>query len=186
MSDMTAMSQGVVSQMRANWGWMLALGIIFVIGGVLAIAAPAAASLTVTFVVAIVFAWLGIMQIIQSFSDRSWAGFAWQLIIGIVLLLGGIAIWWNPLISTLTLTLFVAGMFIAKGIFQLILGFRMRPHSGSGWIIAAGVLSILVGILIWAQWPVSGLWALGTLAGISLIFTGWSYIAMSMAVRRMA
>jgi uncharacterized membrane protein HdeD (DUF308 family) len=186
MSDMTAMSQGVMSQMRANWGWMLALGIIFVIGGVLAIGAPAAATLAVTLVVAIVFAWLGIMQIIQSFSDRSWAGFAWQLIIGIVLLLGGIAIWWNPFVGAFTLTLFVAGMFIAKGIFQLILGFRMRPHSGSGWIIAAGVLSILVGILIGAQWPWSGLWALGTLAGISLIFTGWSYIAMSMAVRRMA
>jgi uncharacterized membrane protein HdeD (DUF308 family) len=175
-----------MSGMRANWGWLLAIGIIFVIGGALAILAPSAASIAVTLVVAVVFVWIGIMQIIQSFSDKSWAGFAWQLIIGIIILLGGLAVYFNPLLGTLTLTLVVAAMFIAKGIFQLILGFRMRPHSGSGWIIAAGVLSIIVGILIWVQWPSAALWALGTLAGISLIFTGWSYIAMAIAVRRLA
>jgi uncharacterized membrane protein HdeD (DUF308 family) len=172
--------------MRANWGWLLAIGIIFVIGGILAIAAPGIASLAVALVVAVVFAWVGIMQIIHSFSDKSWAGFAWQLIIGIIMLAGGLAVYFNPVLGTLTLTLVVAAMFIAKGIFQLILGFRMRPAGGWGWIVAAGVLSILVGLLIWIQWPISGLWALGTLAGISLIFTGWSYIAMSMAVRRLA
>jgi uncharacterized membrane protein HdeD (DUF308 family) len=186
MTDMTATSRNVVASMQANWGWLLALGIVFLIGGILAIAAPGIASITVTLVVAVVFVWIGIMQVIQAFSDRSWGGFAWQLIIGIVILLGGIAVYWNPLLGTLTLTLVVAAMFIAKGIFQLILGFRMRPHGGSGWIIAAGILSILVGVLIWAGWPISGLWALGTLAGISLIFTGWSYIAMALAVRRVA
>jgi uncharacterized membrane protein HdeD (DUF308 family) len=172
--------------MRANWGWLLAIGIVFVIGGALAIIAPGVASIAVTLVVAVVFAWIGIMQIVQSFSDRSWAGFAWQLIIGIIMLLGGLAVYFNPILGTLTLTLVVAAMFIAKGIFQLILGFRMRPHAGSGWVIAAGVLSIVAGVLIWIQWPWSGVWALGTLAGISLIFTGWSYIAMALAVRRLA
>jgi len=176
----------MAESMRSNWGWMLALGILFVAGGILAIFAPAAASIAVTLVVAVIFAWIGVMQIIQAFSVRSWGGFAWQLIIGIILLLGGIAVYFNPILGTLTLTLVVAAMFIAKGVFQLILGFRMRPHGGSGWIIAAGILSILVGVLIWIQWPISGLWALGTLAGISLIFTGWSYIAMALAVRQTA
>ena len=185
MTNMTA-SPTMAESMRSNWGWMLALGILFVAGGILAIFAPAAASIAVTLVVAVIFAWIGVMQIIQAFSVRSWGGFAWQLIIGIILLLGGIAVYFNPILGTLTLTLVVAAMFIAKGIFQLILGFRMRPHGGSGWIIAAGILSILVGVLIWIQWPISGLWALGTLAGISLIFTGWSYIAMALAVRQTA
>jgi uncharacterized membrane protein HdeD (DUF308 family) len=184
MTDMTANS--AMSAMRANWGWLLALGIIFIIGGALAILAPAAASIAVTLVVAVVFVWVGIMSIIQAFSDKSWGGFAWQLIIGIIITLGGIAVYFNPLLGTLTLTLVVAAMFIAKGIFQLILGFRMRPHGGSGWTIAAGILSIIVGVLIWVQWPSAALWALGTLAGISLIFTGWAYIAMAMAVKRVA
>jgi uncharacterized membrane protein HdeD (DUF308 family) len=171
-------------EMKASWGWLLALGIIFVVGGIVAIFAPAAASLAVTLVVAIIFAWLGIMQIIQAFSVRTWGGFIWQLLIGIVLLAGGLIVYFNPLAGTSFLTLVVAAMFIVKGIIQLILGFQMRPHSGWGWMVASGILAIIVGILIWANWPVSALWALGTLAGISLIFSGWTYIFLSMAVRR--
>lgn len=186
MSNASVATSGLAQEMKSSWGWLLALGIIFVVGGIFAIFAPGAASLAVTLVVAIVFAWLGVMQIIQAFSVRSWGGFIWQLLIGIVLLAGGLIVYFNPLAGTAFLTLVVAAMFIVKGVIQLILGFQMRPHAGWGWMVASGILAIVVGVLIWRNWPISALWALGTLAGISLIFSGWTYIFLSMAVRRPA
>ncbi|KAB2869400.1 MAG: HdeD family acid-resistance protein [Bauldia sp.] len=184
MSDIGMMRMNAIDSIRNNWGWFLALGIIFIVGGVFAIFAPGAASLAVTLVVAIVFMWVGIMQIIGAFSDRSGGGFIWQLLIGLIMLIGGLAVYFNPVLGALTLTIVVAAMFIAKGVFQVIMAFQIRPHGSWGWVLVAGILAIVVGLLIWSEWPISGLWALGTLAGISLIFSGWSYVMMAMLARR--
>jgi uncharacterized membrane protein HdeD (DUF308 family) len=77
-------------------------------------------------------------------------------------------------------------VFVAKGIVQLTFAFRMRPHAAWGWIAAAGVLAIVVGLMILFSWPSSAAWALGTLAGISLIFSGWSYIMIALGARQLA
>jgi uncharacterized membrane protein HdeD (DUF308 family) len=177
---------GHSAAIRSNYGWFIALGIVFIIGGVVAIAAPFIATVLVTAFIGAAIAIVGIFQIIQAWSMRSWGGFAWQLIIGIALLVVGIDIWWDPLEGAVTLTLFVAIMFIVKGIFQLMLGFRMRPHDGWGWIVTAGVIAVVVGVLILLHWPFSALYLLGTLAGISLIMSGWSYIMIASAARRLA
>jgi uncharacterized membrane protein HdeD (DUF308 family) len=185
MSD-TAMRLTAVETLRHHWGWFLALGIVFVIGGVFAIAAPFIATLLVTVFIAAAMLVVGVVQIIQAFQVRSWGGFIWQLIIGLVIAAGGVVIYINPIAGAAWLTLFVAAVFVAKGVFQLIMGFQMRPHEGWGWIVAAGVIAIIVGLLIWFQWPLSTVYALGVLAGISFIFTGWSYIFVSLAARRLA
>ena len=185
MTDRSMMSISVSDHMRAAWGWMLALGILFIVGGFFAFVSPFLASLVVTTIVAFVLIVTGIAQIFQAWQMKSWGGFLWQLIIGIVLLIGGIAIYANPVAGTLTLTLFAAVMFLAKGILQIILGFQLRPHDGWSWILVSGIIAVIVGILIYVQWPMSSLYALGTLAGISLAFTGWSYVAIALAARRM-
>jgi uncharacterized membrane protein HdeD (DUF308 family) len=183
MTD-AALRLNAISNLREHWGWFLALGIIFILGGIFAIAAPFVAGLTVTIIFSIVLVWLGIMQIIQAFSTKSWSGFIWELLIGIILLVGGIATWVNPTVGALSLTLVVGAVFLVKGVFQVILGLQMRPHSGWGWILTAGILAILVGLIILIQWPVSTAYALGYLAGISLIFSGWSYVMLSLAAKR--
>lgn len=184
MSDQAMIPPSVSDAVRQHWGWFLALGIVFIIGGTFAILAPFVASVVVTLVVAVVLVILGILQIIHAWRVQSWGGFLWQLIIGLVILIGGIAIYLNPVAGTLALTLVVAALFLAKGIFQIILGFQLRPHDGWGWIVAAGVIAAIVGIMIWFNFPFSGVYALGILAGISLIFTGWAYVAISLAARR--
>jgi uncharacterized membrane protein HdeD (DUF308 family) len=184
MSQQATFPHQFAEGMRSNWGWFLALGIIYIIGGVVAIAAPFIATLLVTVFVGAAIAVVGVLTIIQAWQVRSWGGFALQLIIGIVLLLGGIDIWWNPLTGAVTLTLFVAVMFIVKGVFQLVLAFRMRPHNGWGWMIFAGLIAIAVGVLIFEQWPFSALYLLGTLAGISLIISGWCDVMIALAARR--
>jgi uncharacterized membrane protein HdeD (DUF308 family) len=176
--------RGVAETIRGNSGWFLALGIIFIVGGIVAIIAPMISSVVVAAIIGVALALVGIAQIIQAWQMRSWAGFAWQLIIGIVVLIAGLDIWLNPIAGAITLTLFVALMFIVKGVFQLMLGFRMRPHEGWRWIVGAGVIAILAGVLILLGWPFSGFFLLGTLAGISLIFSGWSYVMVALAARR--
>jgi uncharacterized membrane protein HdeD (DUF308 family) len=181
-----AMALNSIAELRRHWGWFLALGILFIIGGVFAIGMPWFAGQVVTLVLAIVLVWLGLMQIIQAWGVKSWSGFALQLLIGLIMLLGGLAIWFNPYLGALTLTIVIAAVFLAKGVFQIILAFRLRPHPAWGWILAAGILAVIVGLMIWLDLPASMGWTIGTLAGISLIFTGWSYIALAMAARRVA
>ena len=178
--------QNISTTVQQKWGWFVVLGIIFLIGGFCAIAMPLVSSIAVGIFLALVLVVAGIFQIWQSFSVQSWTGFLWQLIIGIVMLLGGIAIYMSPATGSIALTLVIAGVFIAKGVFQIILGLRLRPHDGWGWILAAGIIALLAGIMILTNYPFSGLWVPGTLAGISLLFTGWSYIALGLAAKRIA
>ena len=185
MTDMT-MTPPAITQVREHWGWFLALGIVFIIGGIFAIAMPLMASVTVAIVVGWSLIFVGAVQIFQAWSMRTWGGFIWQLIIGLVVLVGGIAMMINPIVAALTLTLLLGAVFLAKGIMQMLFALRYRPHTGWGWILTAGILAILVGLMILFSWPLSGLWAPGTLAGISLIFSGWSYVMIAMAGRRLA
>lgn len=178
-----AANRSFSSTVREKWGWFLLLGIVFVIGGIFAIAMPLISSVTVTVFLAVVLAIAGIFQIFQSFSVKGWGGFLWQLIVGIVVLIGGIAIYMSPVVGSAALTLIIASVFMAKGIFQIALSMQIRPMDGWGWILTAGVIAFLAGLFILLQLPVSGLWVPGTLAGISLIFTGWSYIALALAAR---
>lgn len=182
----TSMVLGGVSEVRRHTGWFIALGILFIIGGVLAVAMPLLASITVAIVVGWALIVLGIVQIVQAWSMRTWGGFAWQLVIGILFVIGGGDMAFFPLNGAITLTLVLGVIFLVKGIIQLVIGFRYRPLSGWGWMIAAGILAILVALMILSQWPFSGAWVPGTLVGISLIFSGWSYIAVALAVRRVS
>jgi uncharacterized membrane protein HdeD (DUF308 family) len=186
MSSITPSPQAMAESIRSNSGWFLALGVIFIVGGVFAIATPFIATLLVSVFIGVVLAIVGIMQIVQAWSMRSWGGFLWQIIMGLVILAGGIATYISPDLAALWLTLFVAGVFLAKGALQILLGLQTRPHEGSGWIVFAGGISILVGLMILLQWPLSAVYALGVLAGISFIFTGWSYVMLALAARRLA
>ena len=182
----TASFRSISDTVQAKWGWFLALGIIFIIGGVFAIMQPLISSIALSILLAAALVVAGVFQIWGAFSVQSWTGFLWQLIIGIILLLGGIAIYASPTTGSIALTLVIAAVFIAKGVFQVILGFRLRPIDGWGWILTAGIIALIVGIMILADISFSGLLVPGTLAGISLIFTGWSYIALGLAAKRIA
>jgi len=185
MTDIS-MSLTGAGEVRKHTGWFIALGVVFIIGGVLAIAMPLLAGVAVALAVGWALIVLGIVQLIQAWSMRSWGGVAWQIVIGLLFVVGGISMLVNPIVAAITLTLLIGIVFIAKGVVQLILGFRFRPHSGWGWMVAAGIIAVLVGLMILASWPFSAAWAPGTLAGISLVFSGWSYIAIALAARRLA
>lgn len=169
-----------------NWGWFIALGIVFLLVGAFGILLPIYSTLALTALVAVAFVFLGIVQIVQAFRMRWSAGFVFALAVGILVLAAGIAIWMEPALGAIALTFIVAAAFLAKGIAQIMLGLRFRPHEAWGWIVASGGVALLVGLMILLQWPASGLVALGILAGVSLMFTGWGYVALGLAARRLS
>jgi uncharacterized membrane protein HdeD (DUF308 family) len=167
-------------------GWFIALGVAYIISGIVALIMPFLASVAVALVIGWVFLFVGIVTLIQAWRVASWGGVIWQVIVGLIILAGGVAAVIDPIAAAVGLALLVGIMFLAKGIAQIALGFNLRPSAAWGWIVAAGILAVLVGLIVIFNWPFSGTWVLGTFAGISLIFSGWSYIMMAMAARRIS
>ncbi|WP_051242307.1 HdeD family acid-resistance protein [Stappia stellulata] len=174
----------ITEVVRNKWGWFLALGVALVIGGFAMITVPLASSIAVTLVIAIVFAVGGLLQIWHAFSVKNWSGFLWDILTGIIALVGGAAVYFNPVIGTFALTLVVAVILLAQGVTQILLGFKVRPHDGWGWLAGAGVLSIIAGLLIWFEFPTSALWVLGLFGGVAVLMNGWSYIAIALIARK--
>jgi uncharacterized membrane protein HdeD (DUF308 family) len=166
--------------------WFTALGVVFIVGGVIALIYPFLATVTAALVVGWVFVFVGVATLIHAWQISSWGGVAWQVVIGLIILLGGIAAIIDPISAAIGLTLLVGIIYLAKGIAQIVMGFNLRPMRAWVWVLAAGILAVLVGLIIIFSWPFSGTWVLGTLAGISLIFSGWAYIMMAMAARQVA
>ncbi|MCA1299968.1 HdeD family acid-resistance protein [Stappia indica] len=181
MTDTPTLS--VTQTVREKWGWFLALGIMLVIGGMLMITLPLASSIAVTLVIAAVFVVGGILQIWHAFSVSGWGGFIWDIATGAIALVGGIAVYFNPVVGAAALTLVVAAVLLAQGIAQVLLSLKIRPHDGWGWVLAAGIISAIAGLCIWFEFPTSAVWALGVLAGASVLFNGWSFIAIALAAR---
>ena len=134
-----------------NWGWLLALGILMIILGVFAIGAPAVATIAVQ----IMLGWLlvigGIAEGIHAFMAQGWRGFLLELLSAILYLAVGVLLLVNPVAGALALTVVLAVFLIVEGIFKVIMALRVRDHRGWGWLLASGILSLILGLLIWAD-----------------------------------
>ena len=171
-----------IQGLQRNWGWLLALGIISIILGILALGSSA----FFTIASMIFFGWIllimGILELVYSFWQRHWGGFFLHLLNGILAGVVGVILIGNPAASALFLTLMLAMFFMAAGLFRIITSLAMRFPSW-GWRLFNGSITLLLGILLWAQWPLSGLWAIGMFIGVDLIFSGWASVMLALAAR---
>lgn len=170
--------------LHRNWGWLLALGILLIIMGVFLVLAPAAGTLAVE----IFIGWLliigGVAQIVHAFSVRGWDGFLLHLLGGIVyLVVGGLMVLY-PFEGVLALTLLLAAFLLVQGVFQIVAAFRIRPVRSWGWMLASGIATLILGVLIWVGWPGAALWVIGLLVGLHLLFSGFALIMLALAARR--
>lgn len=152
--------------------WRTVISVLLILLGVCAIIVPEVAGLAVTLLVGWVLLIAGAFEIMHAFGTRAGGHFALHFLVGILDVVVGFFILWHPGAGLLTLTLFLAAVFVVDGIFTLIWGFRMRPNPGSGWLLFDGAISLLLGILIWAHWPYSAVWFIGLLIGIRLMMEG--------------
>jgi uncharacterized membrane protein HdeD (DUF308 family) len=166
-----------------NWGWLLAFGILMIILGVFAIGAPVVATIAVQFALGWILVIGGVAEGIHAFMAKGWRGFLFELLSAILYLVVGVLLLVNPVGGALALTVVLAVFLIVEGIFKIVMALRVRDHGGWGWLLASGILSLGLGFLIWAEWPASGLWIIGLLVGIQLLFTGWSLVMLALAAR---
>lgn len=167
-----------------NWGWFLAFGIVLLLLGIAAIAR----SVTTTVVSMLFFGWVlvfaGAIQFVEAFMVGKWAGFFLHIMLAILFGLAGIVMLVRPVISAEAATLLMSAFFLVGGLYQLISA--LWTHlPGRGWQAVNGVIASLMGVLVLAQWPASGLWVIGLFVGIDLILYGWSWIALALDLHKM-
>jgi len=175
-----------VHAIMGKWGWFVALGVGELIVGGIASANLMVANLASVLVIGVAMAVAGIFQIVHAFTARGLRGFLFWQLAGIVYLAAGAIILYDPIFASLTLSL-TAGIFlIAAGVMRVWAGFHARPAAGWRWIVAAGVVTFCVGGVVVAAWPSIGLWLLGAMLVVDLIFQGWGLIMFGLALKARA
>ena len=184
MSDLVATGSG--PRPRTAWGWFVALGIFqLVLGGIAWFDVIAFTIAGVIFIGALLLV-AGIAQVVHSFMERGWGSFALHLVMGILYIIGGFLLMAEPLQGSLVITFLVAVALIVGGVLRIVLGVQHRHMPGWGLLIAGGVISFLVGLMLYLMLPWSGLWVVGTLIAVELIVHGVSWIQFGLALRRTA
>jgi uncharacterized membrane protein HdeD (DUF308 family) len=170
------------STVRHIWGMLLVLGIVMVVLGTIALFITPAATLGTVLVLGWLLVVSGIMEIIQTFRVRQWGGIFLHLVGGVLGILVGLLVVTHPVAGALAWTLLFASFFTVIGVFRLVAAIRLK-FPNWGWAAFDGAVTLLLGILLWADWPWSGFWFLGFAVGVSLLLRGWSYVMFAIAVR---
>jgi uncharacterized membrane protein HdeD (DUF308 family) len=161
-------------------------GVLLIVFGSVAVASPFLAAVAVNVVVAWLIVLAGVVHLMLAVRAHGAGSMIWKLLVGIAYLCFGGYLIVHPVVGVASLTLLLATLFLVESVLDIILFFKMRPLQGSGWVLTDGIVTLLLGALIYLQWPTSSAWAIGTLVGISLIFSGVARVMMSLAVRKVA
>jgi len=169
---------------REASGWSLAAAILLIVLGAAALVAPAVTS----FAAVTVIAWLvivgGIAHLLSAFGSDTFRSAVWQVLVGVVYFVAGVAIQSHPLWSLASLTLVIGAAFAVQGVLA-IAAFLVAPSPDrSGWMLFNGIVTLVLSWVIWSGWPVTSLWVLGTLVGVNLLVTGISRLMLSLIARR--
>lgn len=174
------MTTDVSSDIKAQDKQPLITGILLVALGIAAIALPAVSTIVVESWIALILISAGGAKLVYAFQTRSNGGFIWKLLLSILYVGIGISLFVDPLRGVLTLTLLLGSFLVTEGVFELILAFRLRPQQNWTWALANGIITLLLGAMVWFQWPFNAPWLIGTLVGASVLFTGISRVMLSL------
>lgn len=174
----------VRQEVRHSSGWFVALGVLMVILGILAIAEPLVASFAAELVLGCLFVAAGIIQFAYAFRSHGAGSLLLKVVLALLYLCTGLLLLFNPLVGIISLTLVVGIFFFVDGVLRTILAFQLKPARNWGLVLLNGILSIILGILIWSQWPANAPWILGLLVGIGLLLNGALTIIFPNTIRR--
>ena len=168
-----------------SWIWMAAFAVLSLVGGALALADPFAATLAATLLAGWFFMLLGGLQIIQSFQVQGWGGFVWALLFGVLSLVVGVSLVFNPLAGMVSLTLLVAVLLVVTGAIKTFYAFSLRPVTGWGWVLVSGLLSIVLAVLIMSNFPYAAGTVLGIFLAVELISNGVLFLFVALGLRKL-
>jgi uncharacterized membrane protein HdeD (DUF308 family) len=169
---------------KKNAGWLIVLGIVEIVAGILAVAGPFVAGLAVTVVVGIAFLLGGGARLVGAFMADSFGAGTLTFLWGLLLMATGFYFVIRPGLGLTTLTLVVAVVLFIDGITRIIVSFKMKPVKGWGWMLAGGILSVLFAAMVGWEFPASSLWVIGTLVGFSLLFGGFTTISIASGAKK--
>jgi uncharacterized membrane protein HdeD (DUF308 family) len=173
-----------LDQAKKNAGWLIFFGVVEIIAGMVAIISPLIGGVAIAVVVGLMFLVGGGARLFSAFMADSFGSGALTFIWGLIVAATGFYMFSNPGVALATLTLVLSMVLFVDGIMRIVVAFQMKPASGWGWMAIGGVLGILLAIMIWRQFPLSGVWAVGTFAGISLLFSGITTVSVGSAARK--
>ncbi len=171
---------------RTTGRWLTAMGLVFVILGVMAIVEPTVAGLAVAILAGWLFILGGVAHAVAAFGGGSAGRAIWQALVAVIYIMGGLYLLSHPLLGLGTLTLLLAAILLMEAVLETIAFFATRAESGSGWRLVNAAVTLLLGAMIWRNWPSSSTWAIGTLIGVNLMITGFSRLMLGSAVRGIA
>jgi uncharacterized membrane protein HdeD (DUF308 family) len=188
---MTSMSEtpspfgaAALEPLRAKSGWIVALGVVYVIAGFVALGSVVLATVVSVFLVGIMMLIAGVAEVINAFNVKAWGRFLLWLFLGALYIIAGFVTLRNPLLAAAALTFVLGFALIVSGIMRIILGFNMKAGMPWIWVVLSGIITLLIGLIILAHWPVSSLYILGVFLGVDLIIAGASWIALGSGLRQ--
>jgi len=182
---MSTASTSLVTAEKKVLGWSIVLSALLVFAGILAIVLPPIAGLGVTILVGWLLIFSGVAHLVYGWQTREKGGMIWELLLSLLYIAAGVYVLWNPILGLVSLTLGLAAYLVVEAILEFILAVRLRPAPGSGWLFVDAIITLILAVIIWRTWPLSAAWVIGTLVGISMIFSGMARLMLSIAARKL-
>jgi uncharacterized membrane protein HdeD (DUF308 family) len=175
-----------VAPLRAKWGWILALGIVYVIAGTIALGSVVMATVASVLIVGVMMIVAGVAEIINAFQHKGWGKFLVWALLGALYIVAGFVTFENPVFAAVVLTLLLGASLVASGIVRIVLAFSMKREQPWIWLLLSSIITLLLGLMILARWPVSSVYVLGIFLGVDLIIAGAGWIGLSLGLHRRA
>lgn len=172
--------------LKRTSGISIVLSVSLIIFGILAIALPIASSIGIAMVIGWLVLFAGIAQFVHAFQSEGIGHIVWKLVVAVFYIVAGAYLIARPALGAAGLTLVLGTFLFAEGVADVIAYFSARKNGASPWMLLDGIVTLVLGFMIWNRWPVGSLWVIGTLVGISMIMTGTTRLMMALAVRKLA
>lgn len=172
-----------IESVRKNWGWFFVLGMTLLLLGMTVIGSAATATLFSVVLFGFFLIGASVVQIIHTFMTRKWSGFFLSLLLSILYAIMGVFFLAHPVASAMEITLVVAVFCFIGGLFKMIAPLVLRFEAW-GWVFFNGLVTFVLGCLIYSQWPMSALWLIGTFIGVDMILAGWSWILLALQAKK--
>jgi uncharacterized membrane protein HdeD (DUF308 family) len=173
--------------LHAKWGWIVALGIIFMIAGVIALGSVVMATVSAIYVIGVMMIMAGATEIVTAFSVKDWGKFALWLLLGVLYVAAGVICFFRPFEAAAIVTLMLGIALMIGGIVRGFLAWSVREAGKPwGWVAVSALVTLLLGVIIVAKWPYSSAYTLGIFLGIDLIFIGSSWLGIGLALKKRA
>lgn len=183
-TELNAYVKQYMGELQKKWKAFLVLGIVLVVLGMAAVSLPFFSTWAIEIMLGWIFVFGGVAKLVDTFHSKKWGGFFLKFLSSLLYVAAGILLLVYPLQGVLTLTIVLAVVFIVEGVFKIVASLQLRPMTAWGWLLFSGIIALVLGLFIWAEWPSDAKWVIGIIVGINMLFGGWTLIMLALAAHK--